>query len=676
MPVPDKVVINPLTVAKDTPEWGMLVRLLNSIHTQDLVHPKLVAGAPYFLDGETQVELTHTIVGYFKTSPFSPNVPKQRRFDILQNADVLGQGGSGTVNKLAGKMVLSADNTLTIKVTAKPKIIKEQAVRSTEDLTNEMELMLEATHLNARHTPVGLLKPHDFYHYMVMRRFPAHLDQMMESEEAIHGSLSWSLGDRYLLSLRLLEALKTQMFDKRIIHGDIKPQNICLDADKLNVRIIDVGAGRIIGSTKDKTAYSIHYEAPELLARHHPEFKSENAKRASESSDVFSMGRVLARLWGDWNFFWQRGHDELMTDASHLKNALKYEQLFTVPDLKRDMSEDEQLVVLNLLKEMTAINPEKRLSIEEATNQLRVLEFNHRLLHTDPEKRETMQAIFPLVNVARMHYLEAKTPAQRFAVLFDSLSALSSLPQTLQPDAVREWKNAFHEDYYEAAHTVEELMALTKQLAVKHEKMTEKYTQLINLVDELAFPYRFNRADVTRAILHDFDGVKSELMRMKKKFTVEADVDDLRYLLNKADKRYREAFQHIKQNAQMSKVVSELFSEEKRAIFSSLMRGDQPEWVSQFKMIIKKQLENIDDKAIEANTGVLSDAYSRRLQGWLSILDEQSGNQTACLKQLNSAIGSTFSLFGSSDPLSVALKGLIKTQQKELTAAPRQNRPS
>ena len=163
---------------------------------------------------------------------------------------------------------------------------------------------------------------------------------------------------------------------------------------------------------------------------------------------------------------------------------------------------------------------------------------------------------------------------------------------------------------------------------------------------------------------------------MKKKFTVEADVDDLRYLLNKADKRYREAFQHIKQNAQMSKVVSELFSEEKRAIFSSLMRGDQPEWVSQFKMIIKKQLENIDDKAIEANTGVLSDAYSRRLQGWLSILDEQSGNQTACLKQLNSAIGSTFSLFGSSDPLSVALKGLIKTQQKELTAAPRQNRPS
>ncbi len=676
MPVSDKVVINPLTVAKDTPEWALLIRLLNSIHTRDLVHPKLLAGSAYFLDAETQVELTHTIVGYFKTSPFNPAVPKQRRFDILQNTDVLGQGGSGTVNKLAGKMVLSADNTLTIKVTEKPKIIKEQLVRSTEDLDSEMQLMLDVTHLNARHTPVGLLKPHDFYHYMVMKRFPAHLDQMMESEQDLHGALSFSLRDRYLLSLRLLEALKTQMFDKRIIHGDIKPENICLDADKLNIRIIDVGAGRTTGSSKEKTAYSIHYEAPELLARHHPEFDSPIAKHASESSDVFSMGRVLARLWGDWNIFWQRDRDELAIDASHLKNALKYERLFTVPDLKGDILEGEKLLISNLLKAMTSIDPEHRLNLEEAMNQFRILEFNHRLSGVDDlEKKSSMQTIFAMVSDARAHYLEAKTPEQRFTILLDNFHALSSLPETLQAEAVREWKNAFHEDYFEAANSFEELTSLTKHLAVKHEKMTEKYSRLIEQIDELAFPYRFNHADVCRAILHDFDSVKTELMRMKKKFTVEADFDDLRYVLNKADKRYREAFQHIKQNAVMSQVVSDLFSPEKRAIFSSLMRGNQPPWVIAFKDAIKKHLDTVSDKAIAANTGVLSDAYTRRLQGWLSIIDAQSENQAECLKQLNSAIGSNFSLFGSKDPLTTTLKGLIKSQQMQLRETPRP-RPS
>lgn len=671
--MPDPIVINPLQVEKNSDEWELLIRLLESQHTQDLVHPELLAGSQYALADGTLIQLTHTIVGYFKTSPFNATERTQRRFDILNNTAVLGEGGSGTVNSLAGKLVLAADHRLERKIhDRKEKIIKKQSVRSVEDISDEMKLTIKSAHLRARNSPAELLQPHDFYHYMVMKKFPDHLDQMMGSEQAMGGALKWSLGDRYLLSLRLLEGLKKQLFDKKIIHGDIKPENICLDVGKLNVRIIDVGTGRKTGSTKDKIGYSVHYEAPELLARDHPEFLSPEGKRAQEASDVFSMGRVLARLWGDWNIFWQRDRDSLLTDASHLKNALKYEQLFTVPMLKEDIPEGEQLLITNLLKAMTSIDPVHRPGIEEAMNQFRVLEFNHRLLLADPEKKAGMQEVFSMVNDARSRYLEVATPAQRFEILSTVLNGISALPENLQTDAVREWKHAFHEEYFEAADSVGELSLLLKQLMVKHEKMDEKYAHLIEQIDNLAFPYRFATDSVTcRAILNDFDAVKNELLRMKKRFTQEADVDDLRYVLNIAEKRYRDAFNHIRQNKALPEVVSEIFSPSHQVIFSSLMKGNQPDWVMQIKAGLKNYLKaRIDDNAVLNNSGVLTDANIRRLENWLTMIDKQPNDPSACLKQLSSALGSSLFKFRE-DPLVAYVRGLVEAQQKLLKQSPR-----
>lgn len=78
----------------------------------------------------------------------------------------------------------------------------------------------------------------------------------------------------------------------KVIHRDIKPQNIMVHADLTTPVIIDFGTSKEIqgGSTKTVNKGTEIYMAPEVRGC------GQNQKGYNETADIYSLGIVLAQI--------------------------------------------------------------------------------------------------------------------------------------------------------------------------------------------------------------------------------------------------------------------------------------------------------------------------------------------------------------------------------------------
>ncbi|VVB05978.1 unnamed protein product [Arabis nemorensis] len=194
---------------------------------------------------------------------------------------VLGRGGFGTVYK--GKL---PDGGRDVAV----KILKE-AKRNGEEFINELASMSRTSHVNI----VSLLgfcyegdKRAIIYEFMPNGSLDKFISENMATK------LEWETLYNIVLGLsRGLEYLHNRCAS-RIVHFDIKPQNILMDKD-LCPKISDFGLAKLC---KNKDSIISMQDARGTVGYIAPEVFSKNFGGVSHKSDVYSYGMVVLEMIG------------------------------------------------------------------------------------------------------------------------------------------------------------------------------------------------------------------------------------------------------------------------------------------------------------------------------------------------------------------------------------------
>lgn len=160
---------------------------------------------------------------------------------------------------------------------------------SLEDSEAEYQVSAMTDHLHSKplaHGPRGSA--------LVMDRFRGErlFDIVEYNDQGVRPLDRLGMKKRMELTLALLQAFKEQVSDKGLIHFDLKPENIIVDlyANPIAVNIVDYGS--CIPASVPVTRYrgTPLYTSPEVFRQ--------QARDISTKTDIFSLGKIIAHLWG------------------------------------------------------------------------------------------------------------------------------------------------------------------------------------------------------------------------------------------------------------------------------------------------------------------------------------------------------------------------------------------
>jgi len=193
------------------------------------------------------------------------------------------------------------------------------------------------------------------YSFVVTPYYPHTLDSFMSTRVV-------SYEEKVRFSHMLLMAL-SQLKEQRVVHRDIKPQNIFTDGTRIVLG--DFGLIKSICCSDTERSDDIlhasasmprHYRTPELVA-----YAKKETNHFYLESDAFQMGLVICWLFTDVN--------PLLTSKDKLSNI----ELCDINKLTSYL--DYRLA--NMIRKMTAIERTERMSPETALNC--ILEISHEI---------------------------------------------------------------------------------------------------------------------------------------------------------------------------------------------------------------------------------------------------------------------------------------------------------
>ncbi|KAJ4912572.1 hypothetical protein Rs2_07193 [Raphanus sativus] len=200
-------------------------------------------------------------------------------------AHVLGKGGFGKVYK--GKLPDASGRDIALK-------ILDDSKGNGEDFINELASMSRASHVNI----VSLFgfcyegsKRAIVYDFMPNGSLDKFISENMSTK------MDWKILYNIAVGVaRGLEYLHNSCVSK-IVHFDIKPQNILMDGD-LCPKISDFGLAKLC---KNKESIVSLLDARGTIGYIAPEVFSKNFGEASHKSDVYSYGMVVLEMIGAKN---------------------------------------------------------------------------------------------------------------------------------------------------------------------------------------------------------------------------------------------------------------------------------------------------------------------------------------------------------------------------------------
>lgn len=282
------------------------------------------------------------------------------RYEVISNEPAIGEGGCGTVHLIEGTVALS-ENTYRFKTqrsgmkTRVAKIQKNIKDSDIQGLQHEYTLSSQAIHLGLKEPAFSTINftNNTRTSYITMNRFPGRelFDIILEDRLQTR---KLTTQERIDLSITLLRALKEQATDLSLIHRDIKPENIIVDfGPPFNVNIIDYDFVMHTDNPDNRFCGTPEYIAPEVYYE----------QRAEAKSDVYSIGRILAEIWGvsQATYFGDDPNEQPTQLNISPKQLLK--SLFT--GIKGLTVQANQLIHFTLLN-MLNKNPDKRFSIDES----------------------------------------------------------------------------------------------------------------------------------------------------------------------------------------------------------------------------------------------------------------------------------------------------------------------
>ncbi|MGD1047254.1 MAG: protein kinase [Candidatus Krumholzibacteriaceae bacterium] len=181
----------------------------------------------------------------------------------------LGEGGFGEVYK-------AYDSHL--KQTLAIKILPDTATSTQETLTREFKTLSQLQHPNlVRVFDYGILPPHVPYFTMELVE-GRNLREFFTNKASIH-----------LVPAVIKQILKalTYLNRNRILHGDIKPENIVITEGEdrsINTKLLDFGLTMGLGDERKLMSGTLRYLAPEILL---------HGSRNSPATDLYALGISL-----------------------------------------------------------------------------------------------------------------------------------------------------------------------------------------------------------------------------------------------------------------------------------------------------------------------------------------------------------------------------------------------
>ncbi|WED42906.1 protein kinase domain-containing protein [Legionella cardiaca] len=289
-----------------------------------------------------KVALTHTIIK--RQSKKGGN-----RYEVIDSTP-LGKGSYGVVYPIKATIKI-AEETLVVKHKAhgKRRVVKQRlhSTKTMDEAVNEYIITHMTPHSHPKYPVV-----YGHHIYSVSRRMEGRELFDIINDDFLHKQ-ELTLKQRFELSIRLIEALQTQVFDAGLVHRDLKPENIIVDMDEGLVGTIDFGLAKIgEGYVNNDAVGSPLYVSPEVF----------QGSGTTQLSDVYGLGRILALLWRvDLT-----SYDTNLTASQLYTNAKKnnYSNLFV--GIKSTLEPEVALIIQEIIEGMTAFNPKNRLDLKGA----------------------------------------------------------------------------------------------------------------------------------------------------------------------------------------------------------------------------------------------------------------------------------------------------------------------
>lgn len=296
------------------------------------------------------VVLKHTIVKHLSSPKYGLFKNERRcRYEVLDNKE-FNYGKFSKVYKSLFTLSIDVEGNLNIKKRKNGtyRLIKQQDYRKKsvysiseqkETMINEANAMLSTSFFHSKPLVLG-----QYSSYICMRELPG-IDLL-----TLLNTNNLSIKERYDLTLALLRALKTQIHDKGFVHKDIKYDNILIDTidNQFVVYILDYGFIKIKNFDDSKIKKGSPIFAP-------PESYITGIQN-TEKSDIYSLGKVLMYLWGDYD-----SEDRFINGYKEEANNPVFDNLFE----RMNPKPTHQSEIKNILQQMCHPQMEKRPTIDQ-----------------------------------------------------------------------------------------------------------------------------------------------------------------------------------------------------------------------------------------------------------------------------------------------------------------------
>lgn len=351
--------------------------------------PLISYNIPY-QDKIITVNLSHTIIK-------RASKKGEPRYEVVDNME-LGKGAYGIVYPVNITLRITQEPDYQERLCGRQKPFDKRRVvkcifdPNQSDIQKTLDVVFQGEYTLAKETPHTLPKMPIIFNnkiYLVQRRQEG--IELFDVFNRFHFTIAPSLTTNHCfqLSRLIVEAYVTQVLELNIVHRDLKPENMMiqytLSTDRRDIKdfvaakIIDYALAKKGEEKADKEDVgSPAYASPEAIL----------AKQTTKMSDIYSLARILALIWGIEQSSYKRSPLAALDFAK--KND--YSSLFKT---RRDLSKDAAEVIRSTLEKMSAYDYEKRIPAEtilENFIQAQEMQFNF-IAAQKPKRRTIIQGM-------------------------------------------------------------------------------------------------------------------------------------------------------------------------------------------------------------------------------------------------------------------------------------------
>lgn len=301
-------------------------------------------------------------------------------YHILSGVKV-GKGTFGKVKEIIGRVKIGNDYLADYRPIARvAKFFLRYYPEYQERIAHEYRFLCRTPNTGIK-PPLQLTKN---IVALIMRRVNGEtIETILNNHEQGHRVLT--VDERINISLALVINLK-RLHTLRILHRDIKPENFIYDLDAGVGELIDFG---LAGDAVDKDFWNVGtpiFSAPERLEHRGPILK----KPLTEAADLFSLGCVLALIWGA-----NKNASRNLTETLQLARNCKFHNLFSGIT-------DEELIPSHKAKinycahALTRSNPQERQPLDDAFSAFLTVKFERSIKNTPTHLQQTVTEAYKI----------------------------------------------------------------------------------------------------------------------------------------------------------------------------------------------------------------------------------------------------------------------------------------